>query len=86
MKFVTTAGSNIGSGHDEMPESGHRWTPCKFAACLFHSRRDLITPFMWGCRGWAKIPTMVAAFDARKGNDPVRPRDDLITPPTFCIC
>jgi len=27
----------------------------------------------------AKIPTMVAAFELmRKGNDPVRPRDDLV--------
>jgi len=44
MKFVTTAGSNIGSGHDEMLR---KWTPdgrpqaSAAALGLFHSRRDL---------------------------------------------
>jgi len=51
------------------------------------SRRDLDNPvYIRVVRLLAKIPTMVAAFQLmRNGNDPVRPRDDLITPPTFCM-
>jgi len=48
---------------------------------LFYSRRDLDNPVYIRdavVRLLAKIPTMVAAFQLmRKGNDPVRPRDDL---------
>jgi citrate synthase len=48
---------------------------------LFYSRRDLHNPIYIRdavVRLLATIPTMVAAFQLmRKGNDPVRPRDDL---------
>ncbi len=66
------------------PESGHPMDALQASAAalgLFHSRRDLDNPVYIrdaAVRLLAKIPTMVAAFQLmRKGNDPVRPRDDL---------
>lgn len=66
------------------PESGHPMDAlqaCAAALGLFHSRRELGDPaYVQNAvvRLLAKIPTMVAAFKMmRKGNDPVRPRDDL---------
>ena len=66
------------------PESGHPMDAlqaCAAALGLFHSRRELEDPSYVQdavVRLLAKIPTMVAAFKMmRKGNDPVRPRDDL---------
>ncbi len=66
------------------PESGHPMDALQASAAalgLFYSRRDLDNPaYMRAAvvRLIAKIPTMVAAFELmRKGNDPVRPRDDL---------
>lgn len=66
------------------PESGHPMDALQASAAalgLFYSRRDLDNPAYIRAavvRLLAKIPTMVAAFQLmRKGNDPVRPRDDL---------
>ncbi len=66
------------------PESGHPMDALQASAAalgLFYSRRDLENPAYIRAtvvRLLAKIPTMVAAFELmRKGNDPVRPRDDL---------
>ncbi len=66
------------------PESGHPMDALQASAAalgLFYSRRDLDNPAYVHAavvRLLAKIPTMVAAFQLmRKGNDPVRPRDDL---------
>jgi len=66
------------------PESGHPMDALQASAAalgLFYSRRDLENPAYIRAavvRLLAKIPTMVAAFQLmRKGNDPVRPRDDL---------
>ncbi len=66
------------------PESGHPMDALQASAAalgLFYSRRDLDNPVYIRdavVRLLAKIPTMVAAFQLmRKGNDPVRPRDDL---------
>ena len=66
------------------PESGHPMDALQSSAAalgLFYSRRDLDNPVYIHdavVRLLAKIPTMVAAFQLmRKGNDPVRPRDDL---------
>ena len=66
------------------PESGHPMDALQASAAalgLFYSRRDLDNPAYIRdavVRLLAKIPTMVAAFQLmRKGNDPVRPRDDL---------
>jgi citrate synthase len=66
------------------PESGHPMDALQASAAalgLFYSRRDLDNPAYIRdavVRLLAKIPTMVAAFELmRKGNDPVRPRDDL---------
>jgi len=66
------------------PESGHPMDALQASAAalgLFYSRRDLDNPVYIRdavVRLLAKIPTMVAAFELmRKGNDPVRPRDDL---------
>lgn len=66
------------------PESGHPMDALQASAAalgLFYSRRDLENPaYIRGAvvRLLAKIPTMVAAFQLmRKGNDPVRPHDDL---------
>jgi citrate synthase len=66
------------------PESGHPMDALQASAAalgLFYSRRELDDPaYIWAAviRLLAKIPTMVAAFQLiRKGNDPVRPRDDL---------
>ncbi len=66
------------------PESGHPMDALQASAAalgLFYSRRDLNNPAYIRAavvRLLAKIPTMVAAFQLmRKGNDPVRPRDDL---------
>lgn len=66
------------------PESGHPMDALQASAAalgLFYSRRDLDNPAYIRAavvRLIAKIPTMVAAFQLmRKGNDPVRPRDDL---------
>lgn len=66
------------------PESGHPMDALQASAAalgLFYSRRDLDNPAYIRAavvRLIAKIPTMVAAFELmRKGNDPVRPRDDL---------
>lgn len=66
------------------PESGHPMDALQASAAalgLFYSRRDLLNPVY--IRGavvqlLATIPTMVAAFQLmRKGNDPVRPNDNL---------
>jgi len=66
------------------PESGHPMDAlqaCAAALGLFYSRRALDDPIYIQkavVRLLAKIPTMVAAFQLiRKGNDPVKPRDDL---------
>lgn len=66
------------------PESGHPMDALQASAAalgLFYSRRELDDPAYVRAavvRLLAKIPTMVAAFQhIRKGNDPVRPRDDL---------
>ncbi|MBW4665581.1 MAG: citrate synthase [Chroococcus sp. CMT-3BRIN-NPC107] len=66
------------------PESGHPMDALQASAAalgLFYSRRDLDNPIYIRdavVRLLATIPTMVAAFQLmRKGNDPVRPRDDL---------
>jgi citrate synthase len=66
------------------PESGHPMDALQASAAalgLFYSRRDLDNLVYIReavVRLLAKIPTMVAAFQLmRKGNDPVRPRDDL---------
>ncbi len=66
------------------PESGHPMDALQASAAalgLFYSRRDLHNPVYIRdavVRLLATIPTMVAAFQLmRKGNDAVRPRDDL---------
>ncbi|NWF58454.1 MAG: citrate synthase [Fischerella sp.] len=66
------------------PESGHPMDALQASAAalgLFYSRRDLDNPLYIRdavVRLLATIPTMVAAFQLmRKGNDPVRPNDDL---------
>jgi len=66
------------------PESGHPMDALQASAAalgLFYARRDLDNPvYIMDAvvRLLATIPTMVAAFQLmRKGNDPVRPRDDL---------
>lgn len=66
------------------PESGHPMDALQASAAalgLFYSRRDLHNPVYIRdavVRLLATIPTMVAAFQLmRKGNDPVKPRDDL---------
>ncbi|HEY9800942.1 MAG TPA: citrate synthase [Leptolyngbyaceae cyanobacterium] len=66
------------------PESGHPMDALQASAAalgLFYSRRDLTNPVYIRdavVRLIATIPTMVAAFQLmRKGNDPVKPRDDL---------
>ncbi len=66
------------------PESGHPMDALQASAAalgLFYSRRDLHNPVYIRdavVRLIATIPTMVAAFQLmRKGNDPVRPNDDL---------
>lgn len=66
------------------PESGHPMDALQASAAalgLFYSRRALDDPAYIRAavvRLVAKIPTMVTAFQhIRKGNDPVRPRDDL---------
>lgn len=66
------------------PETGHPMDALQASAAalgLFYSRRALDDPAYIRdavVRLLAKIPTMVAAFQLmRKGNDPVRPRDDL---------
>ncbi|MBD2663782.1 2-methylcitrate synthase/citrate synthase II [Richelia sinica FACHB-800] len=66
------------------PESGHPMDALQASAAalgLFYSRRDLDNPVYIRdavVRLVATIPTMVAAFQLmRKGNDPVKPRDDL---------
>ncbi len=66
------------------PESGHPMDALQASAAalgLFYSRRDLDNPAYVRdavVRLLATIPTMVAAFQLmRKGNDPVRPNDDL---------
>jgi len=66
------------------PESGHPMDALQASAAalgLFYSRRALDDPTYIRAavvRLLAKIPTMVAAFqNIRKGNDPVRPWDDL---------
>jgi citrate synthase len=66
------------------PESGHPMDALQASAAalgLFYSRRDLHNPVYIRdsvVRLMATIPTMVAAFQLmRKGDDPVKPRDDL---------
>jgi citrate synthase len=66
------------------PESGHPMDALQASAAalgLFYSRRDLDNPVYIRdavVRLLATIPTMIAAFQLmRKGNDPVRPNDDL---------
>ncbi|NEP21973.1 citrate synthase [Moorena sp. SIO3I6] len=66
------------------PETGHPMDALQASAAalgLFYSKRALDNPqYIRGAvvRLLAKIPTMVAAFkQMRKGDDPVRPRDDL---------
>ncbi|UNU26409.1 citrate synthase [Microcoleus vaginatus] len=66
------------------PERGHPMDALQASAAalgLFYSRRALANPAYIReavVRLLAKIPTMVAAFEQmRRGNDPVRPRDDL---------
>lgn len=66
------------------PESGHPMDALQASAAalgLFYSRRDLHNPVYIRdavVRLLATIPTMVAAFQLmRKGNDPVRPHDEL---------
>jgi citrate synthase len=72
------------------PESGHPMDALQASAAalgLFYSRRDLDNPVYIRdavVRLVATIPTMVAAFQLmRKGNDPVKPRDDLDYPGNF---
>jgi citrate synthase len=66
------------------PETGHPMDALQTSAAalgLFYSRRALDDPEYIRkavVRIIAKIPTMVAAFNQmRRGNDPVRPNDDL---------
>ncbi|MDJ0797374.1 MAG: citrate synthase [Calothrix sp. MO_167.B12] len=66
------------------PESGHPMDALQASAAalgLFYSQRDLRNPVYIRkavVQLIATIPTMVAAFQLmRKGNDPVKPRDDL---------
>ncbi len=66
------------------PESGHPMDALQASAAalgLFYSRRDLHNPIYIRdavVRLLATIPTMVAAFQLmRKGNDPIRPNDNL---------
>ena len=66
------------------PETGHPMDALQTSAAalgLFYSRRALDNPeYMRAAvvRLLANIPTMVAAFELmRKGNDPVKPRDNL---------
>ena len=66
------------------PETGHPMDALQTSAAalgLFYSRRALDNPEYIRqavVRLLAKIPTMVAAFELmRKGNDPVKPNDDL---------
>ena len=66
------------------PESGHPMDALQASAAalgLFYSRPDLHNPIYIRdavVRLLATIPTMVAAFQLmRKGNDPVRPHDEL---------
>ena len=66
------------------PETGHPMDALQTSAAalgLFYSRRALDNPEYIRqavVRILAKIPTMVAAFQLmRKGNDPVKPNDDL---------
>jgi citrate synthase len=66
------------------PETGHPMDALQASAAalgLFYSRRALDNPDYVRqavVRLLAKIPTMVAAFQLmRKGNEPVRPQDDL---------
>ena len=66
------------------PETGHPMDALQASAAalgLFYSRRALDDPAyirQASVRLLAKIPTMVAAFQLmRKGNDPVKPNDDL---------
>ncbi|PMB22026.1 citrate synthase [Fischerella thermalis CCMEE 5198] len=66
------------------PESGHPMDALQASAAalgLFYARRDLDNPVYIRdavVRLLATIPTMVAAFQLmRKGNDPVRPNDEL---------
>ncbi|MBD2438486.1 citrate synthase [Nostoc sp. FACHB-110] len=66
------------------PESGHPMDALQASAAalgLFYSKRDLHNPVYIRdsvVRLIATIPTMVAAFQLmRKGNDPVKPRDNL---------
>ncbi|AKG22865.1 citrate synthase [Calothrix sp. 336/3] len=66
------------------PESGHPMDALQASAAalgLFYSRRDLHNPVYIRdavVRLLATIPTMIAAFQLmRKGNDPVRPNDNL---------
>ncbi|MEL6166674.1 MAG: citrate/2-methylcitrate synthase, partial [Cyanobacteria bacterium J06628_3] len=66
------------------PESGHPMDVLQASAAalgLFYSRRDLNNPVYIRnavVRLLASIPTMVAAFELmRRGDDPVRPHDDL---------
>jgi citrate synthase len=66
------------------PETGHPMDALQTSAAalgLFYSRRALDNPEYIRkavVRLLAKIPTMVAAFhQMRKGNDPIRPNDDL---------
>lgn len=66
------------------PETGHPMDALQASAAalgLFYSKRALDNPAYIReavVRLLAKIPTMVAAFQMmRKGNDPVRPRDNM---------
>lgn len=66
------------------PETGHPMDALQASAAalgLFYSKRALDNPAYIReavVRLLAKIPTMVAAFQMmRKGNDPVRPKDDM---------
>lgn len=66
------------------PESGHPMDALQASAAalgLFYARRDLHNPVYIRdavVRLLATIPTMVAAFQLmRKGNDPVKPSDEL---------
>ncbi|MDE5100523.1 MAG: citrate synthase [Trichodesmium sp. St16_bin4-tuft] len=66
------------------PETGHPMDALQTSAAalgLFYSRRALDNPEYIRTavvKLLANIPTMVAAFELmRKGNDPVKPRDDL---------
>jgi citrate synthase len=66
------------------PETGHPMDALQASAAalgLFYSKRALDNPAYIReavVRLLAKIPTMIAAFQMmRKGNDPVRPKDDM---------